>query len=93
MAARLAEGVRGLPGVGLRHAVDANAVFAALDASHIRSLQRNWDFQVWDPGADVVRWMTAFDTTEADVDAFVTAVRTVTAAGLAPARLPAGRFT
>jgi threonine aldolase len=93
MAARLADGVRGLPGVELRHAVDANAVFAALDASHIRSLQRNWDFQVWDPGADVVRWMTAFDTTEADVDAFVTAVRAVTAAGLAPARLPAGRFT
>jgi threonine aldolase len=80
MAARLAEGIHGLPGVELRQAVDANAVFAALDASHVRSLQRNWDFYVWDSGENVVRWMTAFDTTETDVDAFVAAVRTVTAA-------------
>jgi threonine aldolase len=81
MAARLAEGVHGLPGVELRHAVDANAVFAALDASHVQSLQRNWDFHVWDSGENVVRWMTAFDTTKTDVDAFVAAVRAVTAAG------------
>jgi threonine aldolase len=81
MAARLADGVRSLPGVELRQAVDANAVFAALDASHVRSLQRSWDFHVWDSAENVVRWMTAFDTTEADVDAFVAAVRTVTAAG------------
>lgn len=80
MAARLAEGVRDLPGVELRQAVDSNAVFAALDARHIRSLQRNWDFYLWGSGENVVRWMTAFDTTEADVDAFVAAVRTVLAA-------------
>jgi len=30
---------------------------------------------VWDPAAHVVRWMTAFNTTEADVDAFVADVR------------------
>jgi threonine aldolase len=80
MAARLAEGVRDLPGVELRQAVDSNAVFAALDARHIRSLQRDWDFYLWGSGENVVRWMTAFDTTEADVDAFVAAVRTVLAA-------------
>src|SRR6266581_5833023 len=79
MAARLAEGVSGLPGVTLRHPVDANAVFASLDAGHIEALQRDWDFHVWDSAEHVVRWMTAFDTTEAEVDAFVAAVRTVTA--------------
>ena len=79
MAARLAEAVRDLPGVELRQAVDSNAVFAALDARHIRSLQRDWDFYLWGSGENVVRWMTAFDTTEADVDAFVAAVRTVLA--------------
>jgi threonine aldolase len=77
MAARLAEAVRALPGVELRQAVDSNAVFAALDARHIRSLQRDWDFYLWGSGENVVRWMTAFDTTEADVDAFVAAVRAV----------------
>jgi threonine aldolase len=77
MAARLAEGVRDLPGVEIRQAVDSNAVFAALDAGHIRSLQRDWDFYIWGSGQNVARWMTAFDTTAADVDAFVAAVRAV----------------
>jgi threonine aldolase len=30
---------------------------------------------VWDSAAHVVRWMTAFDTAEADVDAFVADIR------------------
>jgi threonine aldolase len=81
MAARLADGVRDLPGVRLCHPVDANAVFAALDPGHIRSLQRDWNFHLWDPGENVVRWMTAFDTTEADVDAFAAAIRAVMVAG------------
>src|SRR5580692_7028043 len=80
MAARLAEGIHDLPGVALCQPVDSNAVFAALDPDHIRALQRDWDFYVWDPGENLVRWMTAFDTTEADVDAFVGAIRAVTAA-------------
>lgn len=81
MAARLAERVGGLSGVRLRYPAEANAVFAVLAAGHISALQRDWDFHVWDAAENVVRWMTAFDTTEADVDAFVAAVRAVTAAG------------
>ncbi len=81
MAARLAEGVGGLPGVRLRYPAEANAVFAVLAAGQISALQRDWDFHVWDAAENVVRWMTAFDTAEADVDAFVATVRTVTAAG------------
>ncbi len=80
MAARLAAQVRGLPGVQVCHPVDSNAVFAALDADHIRKLNRDWEFHVWDSAENVVRWMTAFDTSEADVDAFAGAVREVTAA-------------
>lgn len=80
MATRLAEGVSGLPGVELRQPVDSNAVFAALDAALISALQRDWGFDVWDPAENLVRWMTAFDTTEEDVDAFVAAVRAVAVA-------------
>src|SRR6266487_437437 len=79
MAARLAGRVSGLPGVTLRHPVDANAVFASLDPGHIDALQRDWDFPSWDSAEAGVRCMAAFDTTEAAVDAFVAAVRTVTA--------------
>jgi threonine aldolase len=81
MAARLAAGVRDLPGVRLRHPVQANAVFATLDPAHIDALQQDWGFHLWDPQADVVRWMTAFDTTESDVDQFVAAIRAVTGRG------------
>jgi len=71
MAGRLADGVRGVPGVKLWQPVEANAVFASLDPGHIARLQRDWLFYVWNPETHVVRWMTAFDTTESDVDAFV----------------------
>ena len=75
MARRLADGVRGVPGVRLRLPVESNAVFAALDPALVEPLQREWSFPVWNPDDHVVRWMAAFDTTEDDVDAFVTAVR------------------
>ncbi|MGD0741674.1 MAG: low specificity L-threonine aldolase [Acidimicrobiales bacterium] len=74
MARRLAEAVRDLPGVELVHPVEANAVFAVLPAAVTRRLQARSHFYIWDETTGVVRWMTAFDTTEADVDRFATAV-------------------
>ena len=74
---RLAGG-RGLPGVTVRYPVQSNAVFAALNPVHIKALQADWNFSVWDPGTNVVRWMTAFNTTEGDVDAFAAAIKAVT---------------
>jgi threonine aldolase len=74
MALRLAEGVRALPGVKLWQPVETNAVFAALDPAHIDRLLQRWYFYEFDPGSHVVRWMTAFSTTEADVDALVASV-------------------
>ncbi|HWN15876.1 MAG TPA: threonine aldolase, partial [Candidatus Dormibacteraeota bacterium] len=44
-------------------------------SERIKALQRDWTFYVWDESESVVRWMTAFDTTEEDVDAFVDAIR------------------
>jgi len=75
MARRLAAGVAEVPGMRLWQAVESNAVFASLDPAHIARLQQDWRFYVWDDAAHVVRWMTAFDTTEADVDAFAADIR------------------
>jgi threonine aldolase len=69
MARRLAAGAAAVPGV------EANAVFARLDPKHIAALQHDWFFHLWDEQESVVRWMAAFDTTEADVDAFVASIR------------------
>jgi threonine aldolase len=38
-------------------------------------LREQFRFYDWDPARRERRWMCAFDTTEADVDAFVTALR------------------
>lgn len=75
MAQRLAGAVREIPGVTLAQPVQANAVFAVLTPGHIERLRRDWFFHVWDEREHAVRWMTSFATTEADVDAFVSAVR------------------
>ena len=75
LARRLADGAAAVPGVEIVHPVQANAVFARLDPRHIAALQEAWFFHVWDEKDSVVRWMTAFDTAESDVDAFVDAIR------------------
>lgn len=75
MAARLASGLADVAGVTIRYPVQSNAVFAALSADRISALQREWTFHTWDEHENVVRWMTAFDTTEADVTAFLDAIR------------------
>lgn len=75
MAARLAEGVSVLPGVRLTQPVQANAVFAILPPGVADRLHQKTFFYDWDHLSGEVRWMCAFDTTEADIDAFVAEVR------------------
>ncbi|MGH3251721.1 MAG: threonine aldolase family protein [Trebonia sp.] len=71
MAARLASGLESIPGIDVVYPVQSDVVFARLDPGHITELQRDWFFHVWDESASIVRWMTAFDTQESDVDAFL----------------------
>ncbi|HEY3437021.1 MAG TPA: low specificity L-threonine aldolase [Actinotalea sp.] len=75
MAARLHESVVDLPGVSVARPVQANAVFAILPPGVADRLRARFRFYDWDAATGEVRWMCAFDTTEADVDAFVAALR------------------
>jgi threonine aldolase len=77
MASRLAAGLADLPGVDVVYPVEADAVFARLTRQHVAELQREWTFHVWDETRSVVRWMTAFDTQERDVDDFLAAIAAV----------------
>jgi threonine aldolase len=81
MAARLRESLDALleageiTGLRFSRPTQANAVFAVLAndvADRIREKVRFYD---WDRAAGEVRWMTAFDTTPDDVDAFVDVIR------------------
>jgi len=78
MARRLAGALEGASGVEVSYPVQANAVFAVLDRAHIDDLQSRHTFYVWDEALDQVRWMTAWCTTEDDVDAFAADVLATT---------------
>jgi threonine aldolase len=74
MARRLEEAVRAIPGVTLTRPAQANAVFAILPPDVAERVRKRFRFYTWDEATGEVRWMTAFDTPEADVDAFAAAI-------------------
>jgi len=74
MAQRLYHLVHGVPGVEVTQRVEANAVFARIPPRAIAPLQEHFNFLVWNERTSEVRWMTAFDTTTEDVDAFGSAI-------------------
>lgn len=81
MATRLRESLEkeiaagSISGLGFSQATEANAVFAVLPADAADRLHEKFRFYDWGAGNGEVRWMCAYDTTEADVDAFVAAIR------------------
>ena len=75
MARLLAEGLEGLNGIRLSQPVEANGVFARVAAEHIPALQARGIFHLWNPETFEVRWMTAWNTTEEELQSFVATVR------------------
>lgn len=81
MAARLHAAVAAVPGLDPGPFPPVNALFPILPADAIEAL-RAWSFfWDWDAGRRQVRWMTAWDTTPADVDRFVAGVTLATSSG------------
>lgn len=80
MAARLRAGLESavaagtIAGLEFTQPTQVNAVFATLPAGAADRLRESFHFYDWDEARREVRWMTAFDTTEADVDAFIDAI-------------------
>lgn len=72
MAKRLENGLSKLPRVKLSYAVDSNAVFAKFPSDAEKNMhERGWKFYTGVITPDESRLMCSWDTTEADVDAFV----------------------
>lgn len=82
MATRLAQGLEGIPGLTLTQPVQANALFPQLPLAAMTALQREYYFYTWDEAQAIARWMTSYDSTVEEVDAFAAAVgRVMTAEG------------
>lgn len=74
MATRLGEKIEANPQVHLTQPTQANAVLAVIPPRAAKKLRSRYRFYDWDPARGEVRWMTAFDTTETDVDRFAEAI-------------------
>jgi threonine aldolase len=77
MARLLAARVKDVRGVTLTQPVEANGVFARIPPEHIAALQARAFFYVWNAETSEVRWMTAWDTTEDEVERFAAAIREI----------------
>jgi len=77
MAQKLHTAVRDIPSVVVTQPVESNAVFARIPASIIPKLQEEYFFYVWDEDQSEVRWMCSFDTTEEDINGFITLLRSM----------------
>jgi threonine aldolase len=83
MATVLADALAQIPNIHITQKVQANAVFARLPKQAIVRLQEQFFFYIWKENVSdtdhEVRWMAAFDTTEADITAFASAIAKVLA--------------
>jgi threonine aldolase len=72
-AAELAEGLGAIPGAALRHPVQANEIFVELPEAVIQGLTADgFQFYRWPgDGAKMLRLVTAFNTAETDIRAFI----------------------
>lgn len=75
MAALLARQLAAVPGINFTQPVESNAVFATMPLDLIQRLQEKFYFYVWKNNASEVRLMTSFETTEAEIEAFIEAVK------------------
>jgi threonine aldolase len=75
MAARLRAAVDGIDGVEPTQATQSNGVFAVLPPGVADRLRNSFKFYDWNEATGEVRWMCSFDTSEADIDAFVAAIK------------------
>jgi threonine aldolase len=82
MAARLAQGLRTVPGARLLHPVAANEIFIALPEATVSGLETQgfkfyrWPLHIADSGV-TIRLVTCYATSSADVDAFIAAAASI----------------
>src|SRR5437763_14367754 len=82
-AARIGAGIAGLPGLRLVAPVEANEIFLEMPSAAMDALERD-GFQFYRRSATLCRFVCRFDTSEAETDALIAALRRHCAA--APAR-------
>ena len=86
MAKRLSDGLDAIAGVAVTQAVQANEVFVTVPANAIGELNAVASLHVWNDANNELRLVCSFQTTEAEVDGFLTAAAAIVARILATGR-------
>lgn len=71
MARQLEGRLRKIPGVTITQKVDANGIFVIIPPKVVATLQQDYFFYPWNEKIGEFRLMCSFDTTQDDVDQFV----------------------
>lgn len=74
MAQMLSDGLKKFSNISVTKPVQANAVFAELPFKWTSALQDQYPFYIWKDAANEARLMCSFDTTESDVQQFLSAI-------------------
>lgn len=74
MAKLLEQKVKNILGVKIMQPVQSNAVFASLPRKASDKLLKKHFFYIWDEDKNEVRWLTSFNTTGEQIEAFAAAV-------------------
>lgn len=75
MAQLLAAELGKISQVRITQKVEANGVFAELPRRFIPLLQKQYFFYVWNEETSEARFMTSFDTTQSDIESFISLVK------------------
>ena len=75
MAQLLADELGKIPQLKITQKVEANGVFAELPKKYIPVLQKRYFFYVWNEETSEVRLMTSFDTTDSDIQDFISLLK------------------
>ncbi len=75
MAQKLYESVIQIPGIKITQKVESNGIFAIIPKETIAPLQSEVFFYPWDEQTGEVRWMCSFDTTEDDINEFISLLK------------------
>jgi threonine aldolase len=78
MAKYLEEKLADIPEIKISRPVQTNVVFACISEELCHKLQKLHYFYIWDETKMEVRWMCSFNTTENDIDKFITDIKSLT---------------
>ncbi len=95
-ASQLAAALAAVPGVQVTYPVQSNGVFTEVSRCLADRLVQDWNIHVWSEtpeGRAVLRWMTAFDTSEKDVAELAAAIADAAAEARADRLTGSDRFT